>query len=761
MPPPQSQRGLAAAALIVAIIVVAVVLVLGQRYADSRFGLDQRSLTKANLQRVSDSLVLFASLNQRLPCPASGTLDSGLEVATTTTFASDTCTEADGVVPWSTLGLKREHALDGWGRKISYRVFSGATGFTKAGGVTMVNCNTSLGAPIDNTLDGGSNCKSGAPPPNTPSQYVGARSPMLTVSDLGISRVDNAFVLISHGETGYGAFVAELASSRMVPPAIGGRERDNTQSSATYWILARSNPEIAAGDATHFDDVVAYLGATELVTRAKLGARSWSEYSPSATFTAASVSAAAGGLFGESTGQTSLAMGGFLITGRSSSGTSEISIRTDDGVTGIGTIGGGSTAGDLNSSFGERLTFQLGEGGEFGKMDVALNAMEITDYSPLRKERAEISFWRDGNTLQTSTVEAWTPYFDSVPSRCLYRLISGSTFDRVDVAPVSQTGGGGGTRFTVAGIKACKDSTTPCTADVPGAVGCPLTVPSTYASAPTGVLVTEATLHGTVEDNGVAKGNGSGYQTSGAGYSFGNQSIELISGTGKILAGNCLTISGDGTTYIVATGTSAPGTIVLAPPGLRNSIPSFTNRTVTLVDCQSSVAFDYGLNCSVASSVTATPGSIDAGAGSTSVSATVTTLTCGTSYYVRTRATGLLGTTTSNHQQFRTGACASPRPGAETHPATLVTGTTATLHGIANDGGTMTTVTFEYGPTSCYGSVAAATPGSVTAGTGVTAVSAMIGSLTCNTWYHYRTVAVSAAGTTKGDDVTFRTTPCP
>jgi hypothetical protein len=97
--------------------------------------------------------------------------------------------------------------------------------------------------------------------------------------------------------------------------------------------------------------------------------------------------------------------------------------------------------------------------------------------------------------------------------------------------------------------------------------------------------------------------------------------------------------------------------------------------------------------------------------------------------------------------------------------------TFATLNGVVNDNGAAATVTFEYGLTSCYGSSVAAMPGTVTAGAGATAVIAEIGDpghpttptpqLACNTRYHFRVRAVSAAGTTTGNDTVFTTSACP
>lgn len=761
MPSRRSERGLAAAAVVVVLILVAVVLVLGRGFFKTAEELNQRAQTETNLRRISDALVQYASLNQRLPCPALGNVDTGDADPDT---AATSCAAADGTVPWRTLALEREAALDGWGRKISYRVFSGATGFTRLGGASSVNCNSLLRAPLDPALDTDGFCKppSGTAPPNTTAQFLAARGNMLVVQDAGTARNGNAFVLISHGATGRGSYPAGTGERAQLPSAAGN-EYANALSTGPFVIAAHSDPSVDIDAAAHFDDVLAYTSYTELATRAKIAARTWSQYPQTATFSlanvAAAVTAAGGTMSGESTGMTSLALGAFLITGSSSSGSSTISVRTEGGVTGIGAIGGGSTAGDLNSAFDERLTFQLVDESEFGKVDVALNAFRIVDYFPLQKERAEISLWRAGDTLQTTTVESWDPNGD--PTRCLYRLVTAGIFDRVDVAPIDQSGGGGSTRFTVAGIKACTDSTTPCTTEVAGASACPVSPPSATTVNATSLATTSATLNGKIEDNGITMGTGSGYLTNGAAYGFGTQSITLINGSGTIVAGNCVSISGDSNTYIVASGISAPGTIVLSAPGLRQSISAFTFPTVTLVPCTTTVAFDYGLTCAYGSSIAASPASVNAGTGSTNVSASVGSLSCGTAYYFRTRATGRGGITTGNNARFRTSACAAPRPGAESLQPTAITATTATLLGIASDNGSTTTVTFDFGETSCYGTTVTATPNSVVAGTGMATVSAAVTGLTCNIYYHYRTRAVSGLGTTVGDDVVFRTLPCP
>lgn|GEM_PF-3291647 len=95
-------------------------------------------------------------------------------------------------------------------------------------------------------------------------------------------------------------------------------------------------------------------------------------------------------------------------------------------------------------------------------------------------------------------------------------------------------------------------------------------------------------------------------------------------------------------------------------------------------------------------------------------------------------------------------------PTVVTDPATNITETTADLNGTVNANGSSTSVTFEYGLTTAYGTIVSSTPGTVTGNTN-TAVMAAITGLTPNTEYHYRCVGTSSAGTTNGNDQTFTT----
>jgi hypothetical protein len=95
-----------------------------------------------------------------------------------------------------------------------------------------------------------------------------------------------------------------------------------------------------------------------------------------------------------------------------------------------------------------------------------------------------------------------------------------------------------------------------------------------------------------------------------------------------------------------------------------------------------------------------------------------------------------------------------------TGAASSITATGATLVGTVNDNGSTTTVSFDYGLTTVYGTNVAATPASVAIGAGSTAVSKAVTGLTCNTTYHFSVKAVTGLATTNGSDATFTTAVC-
>jgi hypothetical protein len=104
-------------------------------------------------------------------------------------------------------------------------------------------------------------------------------------------------------------------------------------------------------------------------------------------------------------------------------------------------------------------------------------------------------------------------------------------------------------------------------------------------------------------------------------------------------------------------------------------------------------------------------------------------------------------------------ASAATPPGVATGKATSIAQQVATLNGTINPHGVPTAFYFQYGRTSAYGN---RTPtGDAGNGTKAVPVSAALSGLQPHTLYHFRLVAFSTAGTTRGGDHRFRTLQVP
>jgi uncharacterized protein (TIGR02145 family) len=168
------------------------------------------------------------------------------------------------------------------------------------------------------------------------------------------------------------------------------------------------------------------------------------------------------------------------------------------------------------------------------------------------------------------------------------------------------------------------------------------------------------------------------------------------------------------------------------------------------------VSTEYGLTTSYGSIIMEADGSPVSGNTDKNVSSDISSLSANTEYHFRLKTSNAVGVTYSNDMTFTTlGA-------APTISTTVSSGTTnsgATLNGTINANGFSSTVTFEYGLTTVYGSLTNAIQSPVT-GNSNSNVSARLTGLASGTIYHYRVKAVNSVGTTYGSDVTF-TTPSP
>jgi hypothetical protein len=215
--------------------------------------------------------------------------------------------------------------------------------------------------------------------------------------------------------------------------------------------------------------------------------------------------------------------------------------------------------------------------------------------------------------------------------------------------------------------------------------------------------------------------------TSDAGTTFGNDMS--FTATAAVSSGAAPVVTTKAATNLTTTSARLNGTV--NPNGL----------TTTYY-------FEYGTSPSYGSKTAVA--SAGSGKSAISVSATATGIGAGV-YHFRLVASSSAGTTYGSDLTF---GSAGP-PVVLTGSAQGASTSGVTLTGSVNPQGNATTWWFEYGLTTSYGSKTAAK--SAGSGSAATGVSAAITKLTAGTTYHYRLVAQSSAGTTRGSDVTFNT----
>ena len=166
--------------------------------------------------------------------------------------------------------------------------------------------------------------------------------------------------------------------------------------------------------------------------------------------------------------------------------------------------------------------------------------------------------------------------------------------------------------------------------------------------------------------------------------------------------------------------------ITLATPTAGNTTATL-NGAVNDDGAATTVGFESGTSAGYGSTAVATPAAIAAGSGVTPVSASLTSLSCGTEYHYRIDAQNSFATTYGPDQVFATSACQSQSIGAITFtPATLSLGSTTVASATATSGLAVTFSTLT--PSVC--SVTSATVATLASGT-CTIAANQAGNATC------------------------------
>jgi len=195
-----------------------------------------------------------------------------------------------------------------------------------------------------------------------------------------------------------------------------------------------------------------------------------------------------------------------------------------------------------------------------------------------------------------------------------------------------------------------------------------------------------------------------------------------------------------------------PPIVITNPATLIASFSAKLNGSVNPHGLPTTFHFEYGLTANYGLT---TPPQSRSGNTPQNVSANINNLMASRTYHFRIVASNARGTRVGVDRTFTT---LSPTglPVVRTDAATNVANHSATLNGLLDPHGLSTTVNFQYGPTTGYGS---ATPVQTQNGNTFRAIHANISGLIANRTYHFRIKATNMSGTRFGNDRTFTTRP--
>jgi len=229
----------------IVLVIASILLVAGIKVMTAQQESAAFSSTKLRLEAAKQSLITYLGNNQRLPCPDTqtgggpgalsfsvGNPPDGIENRTTAGNPATLCAGPFGVLPYSTLGLSRDSAMDGWENLVSYHIAQAPNNWT-------------LTAAFGDT--------------NTGNLTVNDRTPGGLLLPLSTTAVA---VLVAHGRNGSGAFT--IKGTRLALPT-GADELENTNSANNLVYFRREYTENTGATGGAFDDFVMFVTAADLI----------------------------------------------------------------------------------------------------------------------------------------------------------------------------------------------------------------------------------------------------------------------------------------------------------------------------------------------------------------------------------------------------------------------------------------------------------------------------------------------------------------
>jgi prepilin-type N-terminal cleavage/methylation domain-containing protein len=282
-------RGFTLIEIAIVLVILTLLVVIVAPLAIGQAEISRRATTRARMDNIDKALVLFVQRNQRLPCPADGTLDStnALNGAENRNAIGDCIgNQQTGIIPFRSLGLGEEDATDGRNLRFTFRI---GQYFARDNALNIVQCDPVGGVGPITGPTAVRSCQTSGCTSTTPAACTSVASFLdrygltvrdttsggyVTDSESNPSTTGAAYVLISHGANQGGAYTPAGVLTT-ANPASGTNEAFNHNNQALripplfYSEGSENNSETTA----HFDDVVRRPTVQFVIDAAGLGPR--------------------------------------------------------------------------------------------------------------------------------------------------------------------------------------------------------------------------------------------------------------------------------------------------------------------------------------------------------------------------------------------------------------------------------------------------------------------------------------------------------
>jgi prepilin-type N-terminal cleavage/methylation domain-containing protein len=289
----------------VVLVILAMLLAMLAGIGTAMVGQQRREATRQRLTGVETALALFVSQNKRLPCPADGRIagtnaSAGFEERNASTGVCQIGAVANqqryGVAPWRTLGLAEPDTTDGWGNRLTYRVAPELalypnTTYTTSGAMDFTYCDPAGSGALSGSLPyvclttcTTTTFPTGCTPPKTYTATKGLKVRNLSSATLIMDPSQDpstgaAYIVISHGENGVGAY-SNQGTIQSGSVASGTLEAANNAADVAFTAAtSAATPTFVDDfpsynvDTGHFDDFVLRPSILSVATKAQLGPR--------------------------------------------------------------------------------------------------------------------------------------------------------------------------------------------------------------------------------------------------------------------------------------------------------------------------------------------------------------------------------------------------------------------------------------------------------------------------------------------------------